>query len=87
MQPITQQNVRLLIPGKAAGVASLIAKHTGMTPKEALLCFYHSPLYEQLEREKTKVWHYSPAQLYILFCDLYNLEQEQKQDRNDTNGC
>ena len=66
MQEINQQNLRLLIPGKAAGVAGLISKNTGMPLKEALLLFYRSSLYKQLEREETKVWHYSPAQLYEL---------------------
>ena len=34
---ITQENVRLLIPGKAARVATLIAAHRHITLKAALL--------------------------------------------------
>ena len=72
MQEINQQNLRLLIPGKAAGVAGLISKNTGMPLKEALLLFYRSSLYKQLEREETKVWHYSPLTIY----HIWNTEQE-----------
>ncbi len=63
---ITQDNVRLLIPGKAAQVASLIAAKRGIAPKEALLAFYRSQTYRELERESSKYWHYSPAQLFAV---------------------
>lgn len=63
---ITQQNVRLLIPGKAAQIASLIAVKRGITPKAALLAFYRSKTYNELERESSKYWHYSPAQLFAV---------------------
>lgn len=63
---ITQQNVRLLIPGKAAQIASLIAAKRGITPKAALLAFYRSKTYNELERESSKYWHYSPAQLFAV---------------------
>ena len=39
---ITQENVRLLIPGKAARMATLIAAHRHISPKAALLAFYRS---------------------------------------------
>ena len=63
---ITQSNVRLLIPGKAAQVASLIAQKQGISPKEALLTFYRSETYQKLQQEATKYWHYSPAQLFFI---------------------
>ena len=63
---ITQENVRLLIPGKAARMATLIATHRHITPKAALLAFYHSKTYRELERESSKYWHYSPEQLFAL---------------------
>ena len=63
---ITQNNVRLLIPGKAARMATLIAAHRHITPKEALLAFYRSQTYRDLERESSKYWHYSPEQLYVV---------------------
>ena len=63
---ITQENVRLLIPGKAARMATLIAARRHITPEAALLAFYHSKTYRLLERESSKYWHYSPEQLFAL---------------------
>ena len=63
---INQENLRLLIPGKAARIASMLAKARKITPEAALLAFYRSPLYRQLEREETKLWHFSPEQLYAI---------------------
>ena len=63
---ITQKNVRLLIPGKAAGVAVLMSEKRSISPKAALLAFYRSKTYRELERESSKYWHYSPEQLYIV---------------------
>ena len=63
---ITQNNVRLLIPGKAARMATLIAARRKITPKAALLAFYRSKAYRELERESSKYWHYSPEQLFAV---------------------
>jgi len=63
---ITQENVRLLIPGKAARIATLIAAKRHITPKAALLAFYRSKTYQELERESSKYWHYSPEQLFAV---------------------
>jgi len=66
---VTQANIHLFIPGKAAGVAAIIAAQRGVPMDEALSAFYHTPTYGRLEREETKYWHYSPAQLYQVMCD------------------
>ena len=63
---ITQNNVRLLIPGKAARMATLIAAKRHISPQSALLAFYHSKTYCELERESSKYWHYSPEQLFAV---------------------
>lgn len=62
---VTQQNLHLFIPGKIAGVAMLIAHDTGCSAVEALRKFYSSRTCKLLEREETKYWHFSPAQLYF----------------------
>ncbi len=64
---ITQENVRLLLPGKNAQVATMIAEARNISPAIALLEFYHSKTYQKLECEKTKYWHYSPAQLFEVY--------------------
>ena len=66
---VTQENLHLFIPGKAAGVAMLIANAEGLTVEEALLKFYSTETYRRLERERTKYWHYSAAQLYQILQD------------------
>lgn len=63
---INSENVRMLIPGKAAQVAALIAAKRKISLKQALLAFYRSRTYQNLERESSKYWHYSPAQLFAI---------------------
>ena len=52
------------IPGKAARITSLLRQDRKMALKQALLTFYRSPAYRLLEREETKLWYESPAQIY-----------------------
>ena len=61
---ITQSNLHLLIPGKAARMAILIAAKRHISSRAALLAFYRSKTYRELERESSKYWHYSPEQLF-----------------------
>jgi hypothetical protein len=61
---ITQDNFRLLLPGKIAAIVGKILEERHCSPKEALLLFYRSELYRELENEKTKRWWESPMQLY-----------------------
>lgn len=63
---VTQDNLHLFIAGKAAGVAAMIAEEQGISPSEALVQFYATQTYRNLEKEATKYWHYSPEQLYQL---------------------
>lgn len=34
--------------------------------------FYSSKLYSELEREETKLWHYSPLKLKDMYCEELN---------------
>ena len=61
---ITQQNLYLIIAGKAAAVAAFIAEDENLSPLEALSKFYASETYRRLEREDTKYWHFGPVTLY-----------------------
>lgn len=45
-------------------VVSLLVNEKQYTPKEALLKFYSSTVYKNLENESTKYWWLSPYQLY-----------------------
>jgi hypothetical protein len=61
---ITQDNFRLLLPGKIAKAAKMIDDERHCGQKEALLAFYRSALYRELEVEATKRWWESALQLY-----------------------
>ena len=64
MTEINQKNLRSLLPGKIAKVVSIMAHENKISLKEALLTFYASPLYKNLENESTKCWWLSPLQLF-----------------------
>ena len=64
---VTQKNVHLFIPYKAAYVANRLAQEEHISITEALLAFYCSRTYAQLEREDTKRWQENAKQLYTDF--------------------
>ena len=64
LEEVTQENLYNFIPGKAARITTLLRRDRKMALKQALLTFYRSRAYRLLEREETKLWHASPAQIY-----------------------
>lgn len=67
MGEVTQENVHLLLPWKIAGISELWARDLGITPLDAMNRFYSTDFYRSLADESTKLWCYSPEQLYVLF--------------------
>ncbi len=61
---VTQKNLYNLIPPKAAKITMMLRNAHRMAVKQALLTFYSSNAYKLLEREETKLWHASPAQIF-----------------------
>ena len=61
---VTQKNLYNLIPPKAAKITTMLRATRNMAVKQALLTFYSSRAYRLLEREETKLWHASPAQIF-----------------------
>jgi hypothetical protein len=61
---VTQKNLYNLIPPKAAKITTMLRSSRNMAVKQALLTFYNSRAYRLLEREETKLWHASPAQIF-----------------------
>jgi hypothetical protein len=51
----------------SAGLVAKIISDTGQNEDAAMEKLYSSALYSALEKEKTKVWHYSVPKLYELF--------------------
>lgn len=50
----------------------LIIKNVGLDDVSAINAFYSSKVYEMLSKEETKLWHYSPMTVYLMW------ENEQK---------
>jgi len=69
---VTQDNIYLLLPGKAANVATIYADETGTPYVKALATLYASNTYRQLEQEHTKYWHLGPVALYEILRDELN---------------
>ncbi len=44
-----------------------IMENMGLTEKDALTLLYSSKLYEQLDKEETKLWHLSVPTLFYMF--------------------
>jgi len=44
-----------------------IMENMGVTEKDALTLLYSSKLYEQLDKDETKLWHLSVPTLYEMF--------------------
>ena len=61
---VTQKNLYNLIPPKVAKITTMLRNDRNMAVKQALLTFYSSNAYRLLEREETKLWHASPAQIF-----------------------
>ena len=59
------------VPEELAGVdedaGQLGIRLLGDSTLEAMMRFYDTPFYAKLEDESTKLWTYSPQQLYYLF--------------------
>ena len=61
---VTQKNLYNLIPPKVAKITTMLRNDRNMAVKQALLTFYSSNAYKLLEREESKLWHASPAQIF-----------------------
>ena len=78
---VTQENLYNLIPPKAAKIASMLQSSRNMAVKQALLTFYNSKAYCLLEKEETKLWHASPAQIFAEY-----MTTPKRKNKNFQNG-
>lgn len=60
---VTQENIRSIIPAKAARVASIFSERKNVPPLQALIDFYETDIYKALEREESKVWWQSAEEI------------------------
>ncbi len=59
----------LVLQTISTGLIETIISHLGIEEDSAMEKLYSSWLYSALEREETKVWHYSVPMLYELWKD------------------
>ncbi len=60
---INQSNLYLLLPSKICWMVDMLTDEKGISITEAIKEIYSSSVYEQLETEKTKLWHWGPVAL------------------------
>lgn len=70
MTQVTQENLRSILPGKIARTIMLISEEEKSSVKNALLKFYKSSVYKELEIEQTMRWWQSSLQLFEDFVAL-----------------
>ena len=61
---VTQENVHLFIPFKIAKVTEMIVETENKNWEDALIELYSSKVYEELEKEETKLWHEGATYIY-----------------------
>lgn len=64
---INQENVHLFIPFKIAKVTQMLVENDNMNWEEAFIKLYNSKIYEELEKEETKIWHEGATYIYQTF--------------------
>lgn len=69
---VSQNNLYLLLPSKLSWMACQLAESKNISITEALERLYSSQLYQALETESTKLWHWGPNALYEEFEEEQN---------------
>lgn len=61
---INQHNLYLILPSKISWLTDMLTKHKGLSILDAMKLIYSSQLYQRLQIEATKLWHFGPVALY-----------------------
>ena len=64
---MNKEKYEALLPIFAADLIKKIIEQKNISQDEAISLLYNSNLYNFLEDEQTKIWHYSGEKLYQLF--------------------
>ncbi len=71
-----QDKFECILPAITAQVVDLIIQRNGWDENKALSMFMKSVVYDRLQNEAMKVWHFSPHLIAELFEDELNGELE-----------
>ncbi|MBQ5982326.1 MAG: hypothetical protein IJL54_09190 [Prevotella sp.] len=61
---VDQNNLYLFLPGKISWMAEWLSEDKNISIAEAIEEIYRSELYQNLEKENSKLWHQGPVALY-----------------------
>ena len=61
---VNQDNLYFFLPSKVSWMAEMLAEDKGMSISDAVSQIYQSDVYKRLEKERTKLWHLGPVDLY-----------------------
>ena len=64
---MSQEQFAAIMPYICSDLVEMISVKDKLPSEEAISRLYSSKLYELLEKEDTKVWHYSTDMLYSLY--------------------
>ena len=64
---MNKEQFAAMMPYISADLVALISEKQGIPYVDAIKKLYASKLYAMLEKEDTKVWHYSTQMLYSLY--------------------
>ena len=64
-----ETNIKAMLEFIIPRLIRMMMEKQSLTEKEALTQLYSSKLYRQLEREETKLWHFSVSTLYDLWME------------------
>ncbi|GHU40476.1 hypothetical protein FACS1894190_07420 [Spirochaetia bacterium] len=67
MAKITKGQFQTMLIFLIPQVVKIIAEKYKKDQKTATRLFYNSELYKMLEKESTKIWHFSPLTLFTMF--------------------
>jgi hypothetical protein len=67
MAKITKGQFQTMLIFLVPQVVKIISGNYKKDQRTATRLFYKSKLYEMLEREPTKIWHFSPLTLFTMF--------------------
>ena len=60
---INQSNLYLLLPSKISWMVDMLTEEKDISIAEAIKVIYSSSVYQQLETENSKLWHWGPVAL------------------------
>ena len=69
---MTSEQFNVIMPIISSDIVKTISARKNISESESISLLYSSELYSMLEREDTKLWHYSTPMLYSMLEEEWN---------------